>query len=222
MAEEPCYACGFINSPNSRFCGECGSSLKNECACGHLNSVNDKFCSVCGSSLDRAKSTLKPAFVAVLLLALGAVTTFAVLNFERFGLSTDDQANVFSQAELDSIAGRTPSRRSQSASSSTNTSSGTCSDYANLVFDAHGFIGDAVDGLNITGPVGVIVNTSSSSSVASVHNLSGGCIEGSYSFVYRVKTGIYLDDIKAYTGSFYLPANAEDCTVMMSGGLQCY
>jgi class 3 adenylate cyclase/tetratricopeptide (TPR) repeat protein/ribosomal protein L40E len=47
-----CPSCGFENPPNFKFCGECGSKLKNICPnCGFENPPNFKFCGECGTQL---------------------------------------------------------------------------------------------------------------------------------------------------------------------------
>lgn len=51
-----CAVCGFENPDNFKFCGECGSKLKNICPnCGFENPPNFKFCGECGTKLVSAK-----------------------------------------------------------------------------------------------------------------------------------------------------------------------
>src|SRR5437870_10119 len=48
-----CPSCGLENPEGMKFCGECGSSLKNRCpSCGAENPLRFKFCGDCGSSLN--------------------------------------------------------------------------------------------------------------------------------------------------------------------------
>lgn len=56
-----CPSCGFENPPNFKFCGECGSKLKNICPnCGFENPPNFKFCGECGTQLKLKPEQTKP------------------------------------------------------------------------------------------------------------------------------------------------------------------
>ena len=56
-----CPSCGFDNPPNFKFCGECGSKLKNICPnCGFENPPNFKFCGECGTQLKLKPEQTKP------------------------------------------------------------------------------------------------------------------------------------------------------------------
>ncbi len=56
-----CPSCGFENPPNFKFCGECGSKLKNICPnCGFENPPNFKFCGECGTQLKLKIEQTKP------------------------------------------------------------------------------------------------------------------------------------------------------------------
>ena len=54
-----CGGCGEVNTGDSRFCGNCGSSLVARCRltsgvscnCGFINASGQKFCSECGTRL---------------------------------------------------------------------------------------------------------------------------------------------------------------------------
>jgi len=51
-----CPSCGFENPEGSKFCIECGVSLKNPCPnCGSENLPRAKFCGECGTALGKAK-----------------------------------------------------------------------------------------------------------------------------------------------------------------------
>ncbi len=55
-----CSQCEFENPANMKFCGECGSSLRNECPqCGFENPPGFKFCGDCGAPLTRQSSVQK-------------------------------------------------------------------------------------------------------------------------------------------------------------------
>src|SRR5690349_12723628 len=56
-----CPACGTVNEPGRKFCGECGGALALACAaCGTPNSPGVKFCGECGASLTGATSAPVP------------------------------------------------------------------------------------------------------------------------------------------------------------------
>ncbi|HET8742041.1 MAG TPA: adenylate/guanylate cyclase domain-containing protein, partial [Gaiella sp.] len=47
-----CAACGTVNSPDAKFCSECGSALARTCpACGTRAAHDAKFCAECGAQL---------------------------------------------------------------------------------------------------------------------------------------------------------------------------
>src|SRR5262245_9950207 len=51
---ESCRACGAMNRPGSRFCGNCGASLVADATCpncGAENPAGQTFCNDCGSRL---------------------------------------------------------------------------------------------------------------------------------------------------------------------------
>ena len=51
-ADVTCQKCGYRNSHNSRFCGDCGNRIDGVCAsCGHGNEPRAKFCNRCGQDL---------------------------------------------------------------------------------------------------------------------------------------------------------------------------
>ena len=52
-----CPSCGYDNPEDATFCGECGSSLRQELACtncGRNNPPETKFCHGCGQRLAEA------------------------------------------------------------------------------------------------------------------------------------------------------------------------
>jgi membrane protease subunit (stomatin/prohibitin family) len=57
--EIKCGGCGQINTADSKFCGECGTSFATrynlqsgvKCNCGYMNAQGQKFCSECGTRL---------------------------------------------------------------------------------------------------------------------------------------------------------------------------
>ena len=64
----PCKKCSFINPPNVKFCGECGSSLQGVLCkkCNEANSANAKYCGNCGVSL--LERQRKPCLMCNVLL----------------------------------------------------------------------------------------------------------------------------------------------------------
>jgi hypothetical protein len=51
-AETRCPQCNSLNEIKSKFCNQCGASLKNTCPkCNHSNEIGAKFCAECGSPL---------------------------------------------------------------------------------------------------------------------------------------------------------------------------
>lgn len=60
----PCTACGMVNPPGMRFCGQCGGSLGQVCAaCASVNPPGFRFCGQCSNPLE-APSSLAPAIAA--------------------------------------------------------------------------------------------------------------------------------------------------------------
>lgn len=48
-----CPFCGHLNSPNSRFCNQCGKALTRICPkCGKKNDLSSTYCNACGTKLD--------------------------------------------------------------------------------------------------------------------------------------------------------------------------
>ena len=64
----PCKKCSFLNPPNVKFCGECGSSLQGVLCkkCNEANSANAKYCGNCGVSL--LERQRKPCLLCNVLL----------------------------------------------------------------------------------------------------------------------------------------------------------
>ena len=61
-----CSSCGKENSPEQKFCGECGTPLTGGCpSCGAENPPGHKFCGECGSPL----AAEAPAVVAPVVVA---------------------------------------------------------------------------------------------------------------------------------------------------------
>lgn len=68
-----CPTCHKINSPNNKYCINCGKELlgkvvivsnKNECMiCHHINKENTKYCESCGTILDGIKDIEKPSTI---------------------------------------------------------------------------------------------------------------------------------------------------------------
>jgi class 3 adenylate cyclase len=50
-----CRSCGYENQRSTKFCGNCGAALKNQCVkCNSENPPEFKFCGECGASLSAA------------------------------------------------------------------------------------------------------------------------------------------------------------------------
>ncbi len=59
-----CPSCGTENPESTKFCGNCGTRLNNQCAqCSHENPPQFKFCGECGAPL-QAGSTSSPRAAA--------------------------------------------------------------------------------------------------------------------------------------------------------------
>lgn len=53
----PCTACGILNPPGMRFCGQCGGSLGQVCAaCASVNPPGFRFCGQCSNPLETLSS----------------------------------------------------------------------------------------------------------------------------------------------------------------------
>ena len=84
-------ACGNANPPGKKFCGDCGTALKNRCArCGADNPRDKKFCGDCGASLasrplpsDPTTNDLSPRSYAPRHLADKILTSRSALEGER-------------------------------------------------------------------------------------------------------------------------------------------
>ena len=56
-----CAACGTDNSPDRRFCADCGTALPTDCpACGFANQADARFCGGCGRRLAGAAAQPTP------------------------------------------------------------------------------------------------------------------------------------------------------------------
>ncbi|MHC5155582.1 MAG: zinc ribbon domain-containing protein [Planctomycetota bacterium] len=48
-----CHKCNFIETPEAKFCSECGAAMEKSKACSKCNELNDpdaKFCDNCGGT----------------------------------------------------------------------------------------------------------------------------------------------------------------------------
>lgn len=90
-----------------------------------------------------------------------------------------------------------------------------CSKYTDINFDAGSFISDNAYSLNVQTPSGVYVNSKGDSYVALS---SDRCISGRFNYSYSVKTGVYQDRIKTFSGAFSLSGNQSRCTIFVDGG----
>ena len=84
-----CPACGHVNPPGQKFCGQCGTALRAACpSCGQVNPPGQKFCGECGALLATgtpgpvaAPTTSTPAterrLVSVLFADLVGFTTLS-------------------------------------------------------------------------------------------------------------------------------------------------
>jgi len=103
-------------------------------------------------------------------------------------------------------------------SSASSSSGGSCN-VVSINFDAGRFLGDSVASLNLSGPSNVYINVSGGAATLSADN----CVTGHFSYVYTIKSGLFEDRLKKFSGEFSLPKNNGSCTVFPEGStVQCY
>ncbi len=88
-----CPRCGFVNPEGMKFCGECGTSIKNLCQqCGFENRSKLEFCGECGTSLvisfkpkldPSTEQTPEPSSYTPQYLAEKILTSRSTLQGER-------------------------------------------------------------------------------------------------------------------------------------------
>ena len=215
-----CSQCGHENADSDNYCKNCGHQLSITCLCGVVNISSNTFCSACGERLILTESQRTGiGFLAnsvAGLLLLGFFVTLGITLVSVNGSAKN--APVFTQEELDRIAGRTSNVSSQRTTANrTYDSTNTCSRYVDLAFNAGGFISDSVESLNVSAPTGVTISGYSTSSVAA-SAWSPNCVGGTYRFEYTVREGVYLDGRTTYSGHVTIPDFAASCTIFVGNG----